>query len=179
MQGKGSRLDFTGKKVLCLCEGAAETDVMRILLEHDRLPFSKDDLIENRFIPRMSVKKVEEKYLSFSHAKPVVVLRIIDSKKEKFTLSKPYAGRFAVETIYTCPEIEILLILKNDDYEDYCKSKSKESPSAYCRRRYGYTKNKDSFADMITYEELIAAIVRYDSIKGDDRCNLYDLLVKN
>lgn len=177
MQGKGPKLEFAGKKILCLCEGAAETEVMYMLLENNRLPFCKEDLIENRFIPRISVKKVEEKYLSFSHSKPVMILRIIDSKNEKFSLSKPYHGRFAVETICTCPEIEILLILKNGDYDDYCKTKSKEKPSAYCSRRYGYTKNRDSFASMITCDELITAIKRYDSVKDDDGYNLNDLIV--
>ena len=170
-------LDLSGKYILCMAEGAAEQEAMEILLESNRLRFTSDDLIDKKILPRMSVSKLEEGYLSLQYSKPVVILRIIDSRKEKLRLSRQYQNRFEVITINTHPEIEMLLILKNGDYDDYCKTKSKEKPSEYCKRRYGYRKNVSVFRDSFTQEELIMAISKFDSMLGHNELSLKDLLI--
>lgn len=125
------RLDLTQKYILCLCEGTAELELMNLLLEENKLCFTKEDLIGRKLHSRQSVKKIEEDYLSFSFERPLMILRIIDSRNEQFNLSKAYRGRFEIVTICTRPEIEILLIIVNGDYEDYAKFKQSEKPSEY------------------------------------------------
>lgn len=176
MPHAGKQLDFSGKSILCLYEGAAERDVLSLLLENDLLLFSCEDLLTRKLVPRMAVRKIEEEYLSYSHKKPVVILRIIDSRNEKFLLRRVYQGRFEIITVCTCPEIEILLILKNGDYDDYCKTKSTEKPSAYCKRKYGYRKNKDVFRDFFSCDELVQAIRKYSSQNQNTGYTLDDLL---
>ena len=77
----------------------------------------------------------------------------------------------------TRPEIEMLLILKMDDYDDFCKVKSSEKPSSFCKRKYGYSKNKGKFGnEFLSCKELIEAIKKYDSIKSSEEYTLWDLI---
>lgn len=158
-------VSFSGKYVLCLAEGAAEREVMDMLLELDLLPFNREDLVGKKIQRRMSVSAVEEKFLSLSYKKTVVILRIIDSRKESFKLRRQYKDRFEVITVTTHPEIEILLILSKGDYKDYSKTKSREKPSAYCSRCYGYKKNQDAFSSYIMPNDLVEAIKKYSKMR--------------
>lgn len=45
--------------VACICEGTAEEVIMEILLEHDKLIFSRSQLIEERPIRCWDAKKFE------------------------------------------------------------------------------------------------------------------------
>lgn len=36
------------KRILCICEGAAEMDIMNMLLENNRLIFTNEELIDNK-----------------------------------------------------------------------------------------------------------------------------------
>lgn len=125
---------------------------------------------------RTSVRHVEENFLSLKYEKKVSIVRIIDSRNEKFRLRAEYRDRYnEIITINTRPEIEILLIIKNGDYDDYCKVRSQEKASSYCMRKYGYRKNRDRFMDFITPEELVDSIRSYRSMHSKE-CTLFSLL---
>ena len=132
-------LDFTGRYILLLAEGAAEREVIDTFLESGQLLFSRFDLVGKKVQDRTSVRHVEDNFLSLKYEKKVSIVRIIDSRNEKFRLRAEYRDRYnEIITINTRPEIEILLIIKNGDYDDYCKVRSQEKASSYCRRKYGY-----------------------------------------
>jgi|LGOV01.1.fsa_nt_gb hypothetical protein len=76
--------------IICLCEGSSEEGVMNMLLNNNKLVFSRDQLVRKKVHRRMSVRKVEDKFLNFDYGKTVVILRIIDSAREKFNLRKVY-----------------------------------------------------------------------------------------
>ncbi len=59
------------------------------------------------------------------------MLRIFDSRREKFKLSKTYA-----------PEIEMLIILNEGKYTDYKKSNKK--PSEFCKTELKYKNVKST-----------------------------------
>ena len=40
------------KYIACICEGSAEEAIMDILLDHDLLIFSREDLLEERVQPQ-------------------------------------------------------------------------------------------------------------------------------
>lgn len=89
------------KYILCLCEGNAEKEIIEKLLDHELLIFNNRNLIDRRVFKRMRVRAVEERFLGYAYEKEVVILRVIDSNKEKFNLSKPYKGRFDIINIIT------------------------------------------------------------------------------
>ena len=43
--------------IACVCEGGAETAIMDILLDNDLLIFNREQMIEERVLPRTSVKE--------------------------------------------------------------------------------------------------------------------------
>lgn len=154
--------------ILCICEGSSELVVINMLLDHDKLIFRRDQLVAGKPVRRESVSSIQDKYLNFSFHKPVYILRIIDSKSEGFKLKKLYRDRFddnCIVNVFTCPEIEILLIINNGDYDNYTNQyKSKMKPSDYCKEKYGIRHVKKSKTFQFYFQDvdmLITSIKTY------------------
>lgn len=114
--------------VLFICEGTAEKVVLNKLLDAGVLNIPQERIID---ITRVrSAKKIELNYFNVDYELPVKIVRLLDSLNEKFKSSKLYEGRYSVIDIHTRPEIEMLLILKEGEYEAWKKSNKK--PSDYC-----------------------------------------------
>ena len=74
----------------CICEGAAENAIMDILLDNNLMIFNRGEMIEEEVIRCREGKKFEEKYLRKGFKAKISVIRILDSRREKFKLSKDY-----------------------------------------------------------------------------------------
>ena len=122
--------------VACICEGSAEQAVMDLLLEEDKLIFNSDKLLDGEIIRCRDGKTFESKYLRKGFKDKITVLRILDSRREDFKLSKAYAGKIDVINIITAPEIEMLIILNENKYENF--KKSGEKPSIFCKTKLRY-----------------------------------------
>ncbi|MBQ7431876.1 MAG: hypothetical protein IJV50_00170 [Lachnospiraceae bacterium] len=118
--------------IACICEGGAETAIMDILLDHDLLLFNREQMIEERVLPRTSVREFERRYLRMAYDDKILILRVIDSRGEEFNLSKAYRCQVEVINVITAPESEILVIASQKKYEAYCRSGIKK-PSDYCK----------------------------------------------
>ena len=120
--------------VICICEGAAEETIMNLLLDHDCLCFTRDNLVGHSITRKRKASVIEREYLQRGYTKPVVILRILDSRSENFRLRPVYQERYPVYNIYTRPEIETLLIISEGAYDKYIRSKkSSLKPSLYCK----------------------------------------------
>jgi len=141
--------------VACICEGSAEQAIMELLLDDNKLIFEKEQLLEEEIIRIRGGKKFEERYLRKGFDKEITILRILDSRRENFKLSKAYVNKISVIDIITAPEIEMLVILNENKYNDFKKSKMK--PSEFCKTQLGFNNVK-----------------MYDFVKGyfDDRDKL-------
>lgn len=71
----------------CICEGSAENAIMDILLDHNLLIFSREEMIEEEIIRCREGKKFEEKYLRKGFMDKISVIRILDSRRENFKIS--------------------------------------------------------------------------------------------
>lgn len=168
--------------ILCLCEGTAEEDIMNWLLDENRLLFTRKDLIDKKFIRTRIVKKIEDIYLSLDYDKPIVIMRIIDSKKEKFNLGNLYKGRFEVMNIITNPEIEILMIVNRGDLHSYATKQTREKlkPSEYAAKHYRIKKIKQSgtMKDFFNndIDSLVHSIREHKSKKGKGHYTLADII---
>lgn len=168
------------KYLACICEGAAEKAIMELLLDADKLKFSWDDLLDGELIRCRSAKNFEEQYLRKGFTEKITVLRILDSRREQFNLSKAYEHKIEVINIITAPEIEMLVILNGGKYEDYKKSEEKK-PSDFCKRilRYPNVKSaafvKRYFANVDTLLSSIAEYKRVSNIPQGEY-SLSDLL---
>ena len=74
----------------CICEGSAEEAIIDILVDNDLLIFNREEMLEERVIRCRSAKRFEERYLRKGFEEQISVIRILDSRREKFRLSKAY-----------------------------------------------------------------------------------------
>ena len=158
------------KYVACICEGSAERAIIKLLLDNDKLIFTWDDLLEGEILRCRGAKKFEEQHLRKGFTDKITVLRILDSRRENFKLSKAYAGKIDVVNIITAPEIEMLVIFAEGQYNEYKKSGKK--PSIFCKENLKYSDVKNTlfveeyFSDM---DLLIAAIREYKRVSNIQR----------
>ena len=163
------------------CEGSAERAIMTLLLEHDKLKFNELDLFHGELIKERKAAEFEKKYLrSEIKDKELVIIRILDSKNEKFKLSKAYIDKFKIYNIYTHPEIERLVIINEKKDKEYLKVKTKIKASEFCKsnlkmkdiKKYNFIENY--FTDI---DNLIRVIKLYHKISpAPDHYDLSDLL---
>lgn len=163
----------------CICEGSAEAAIIDILLEHDRLVFTRKEMLEEQVLRCRDGKKFETRYLRKGFADRISVIRILDSRRENFKLSKAYENKVDVINVITAPEIEMLIIFHENQYNEFKKSQKK--PSEFCKEDLkmpdvkSYSFVKDYFSNP---EVLVAAIKKYHEMsripKGE--YTLLDLL---
>lgn len=99
------------------------------------------------------------------YAYKLSIIRILDSKKERFKLDKAYESKVDIINVVTAPEIEMLIIINENKYNEF--SRSRKSPSEFCKsnlkmhnvKKYSFI--LDYFADA---HNLLKAIIKYDSI---------------
>lgn len=89
----------------CICEGSAENAIMDILLDANLLIFSREEMLEEAVIRCREGKKFEQKYLRKGFNDKISVIRILDSRREKFKISKAYEHKIDVINVITAPEI--------------------------------------------------------------------------
>ena len=168
--------------IACICEGGAETEIMNILLDNNLLIFEREQLLEERLLPRTSVKEFEKRYLRLAYDQRILVLRVIDSRGEEFNLSKAYRCQVDLVNVITAPEIEMLIIASQKKYDEFCRSGIKK-PSEYCKSELKLKSVKspvfirDYFSDP---NFLISSIKEYHRVhkQKNGEASLFDLLKK-
>lgn len=163
----------------CICEGAAENAIIDILLDYNLLIFTREEMLEEEVIRCRDGKHFEEKYLRKGFLDKISVIRILDSQRENFKLSKAYKYKVDVINVITALEIEMLIIFNEDKYREFKKSGKK--PSDFCRENLKMTSVK-SYRFVKNYfsdpEILLSAIKKYHEMskirKGE--YTLLDLL---
>ena len=175
-------------KYLLMCEGPNELEIIRILLEHDKLIFRSDDLLN--LVPyhaRQIASSGAVKAALNLYTGEVVVLRIGDKLGEALKIPPQYKERITdVRKYCTKPELEMLLIITEGLEDEFEKIKSKRLPKDFSKEhiQYGRKRYDNSMAFFRTYygdrvDELTEAIRRYKKIKGKhqkDELYLADLL---
>jgi hypothetical protein len=173
-------MDLSGY-IACICEGSAEQAIMELLLDNNKLIFPREKLLEEEIIRQRSGEKFETRYLRKNFNKKITVLRILDSRKENFKLSKAYVDKVSVIDVITAPEIEMLIILNENKYNEFHKVKSKMKPSEFCKTVLNFSSVK-SYEFVKSYfsdtDKLIESIRKYRKVsnipKGEN--TLFDLL---
>lgn len=154
-----------GAYIACICEGSAEQAIIDNLLDNHLLIFERDQIIDEDVLRCRDAKTFEARYLRKGFSESISVIRILDSRRENFKLSKAYEHKVDVINVITAPEIEMLIILNEDKYKEFKKSGKK--PSDFCKqdlkmkdvKSYQFVKEYFSNTDI-----LIAAIKKYTEI---------------
>lgn len=146
----------------CICEGSAEAAIMDILVDNDLLIFTREEMLDESVIRCRNAKRFEERYLRKGFENQISIIRILDSRREEFRLSKAYVHKIDVINVITAPEIEMLIIHNEGAYERFKRSGKK--PSDFCKvdlkmhdvKSYDFV--KDYFSNP---ETLVRAIKEY------------------
>ena len=175
-------------KYLIMCEGPNELEIIRMLLEHDKLIFTEDDLLN--LVPyharQIASNPTVKAALNLYHGE-VKVLRIGDKLNDELKIPKEYKGKIkGIEKYCTKPELEMLLIISENRNLDFEKVKSKISPKTFSKENIVYNRtryNNSTEFYRIYYGEridlLVDTIKRYKQLKGkhrNDELYLADLL---
>ena len=154
----------------CICEGTAEQVRMDLLLDNNKLIFSRNELLEHEVLRCRTGKNFEEQYLRKGFTEQITVFRILDSRRENFKLSKAYQNKVKIINVITAPEIEMLVILNEGKYADYKKSGKK--PSEYCKSDLKYHDVKSATFVRSYFNDidiLIRAIIEYKRVSNIQR----------
>ena len=155
------------KYIACLCEGTAAEVIINILLDNDKLIFNRSQLIEETPLRCRDAKTFETRHLRKGFTDQISIIRILDSRREKFNLSKAYQHKIDVINVITAPEIEMLVILAENKYTEYKSSHKK--PSDFCTQnlQYRHVKSRDFVQDYFQdADKLIAAIREYKRVSN-------------
>ena len=175
-------------KYLIMCEGPNELEIIRLLLEHEQLIITEDDLLN--LIPyhakQIGNNAAVKAALNLYHG-DVHVLRIGDKLNDELKIPREYKGKIKdIKKYCTKPELEMLLILSENKDSDFEKVKSRISPKTFSKEnviynRIRYNNNtvfyRDYYGERI--DLLVDSIKRYKQFKGKhkkDELYLADLL---
>lgn len=169
------------KLIACIVEGTAERVIINKLLDDDRLVFSRKDLLDQELLKCRGARQFEDRYLGKSFKSKISVYRILDSRTEEFKLRKIYTNKVDVINVITAPEIEILVIIKENRHADFLKHKSKLKPSEYCKQilKLSNVKSKEFLEEYFSdLEELVHVIKEYKRLHRvqNNECCIADIL---
>ena len=131
-------------KLLIMCEGPNEREIIRILLENDMLVFSEDDLLGLTPYHARQIKTSAQVRTELNiYPGQVTILRVGDKQKDNLTIAAEYQEKIiSVEKYCTKPELEILLIIAEGLTKEYEKIKSSTKPKEFTKKNIKYGKRK-------------------------------------
>lgn len=162
-------------KYLIMCEGPNELEIIKILLRHNCLKFTEDDLLGLVPYHARQIKSsgIVQTALNM-YPGEVTVLRIGDKLNEKLQIPKEYQQKIiGVEKYCTKPELEMLLIISEGLTKEFEKVKSKEKAKTFAKKhvkcgRRTYKNDTSFYAEY--YDDnpnlLVQSIREYRHIKG-------------
>lgn len=162
-------------KLLIMCEGPNEKEVIDILLENDKLKFTADDLLGLVPYHARQIKSSGQVKVNLNlYDGEVKVLRIGDNQNEKLVIPSEYRDKIvSVEKYCTKPELEMLLILSEEKFDEYDKQKSTVKPKTFAKQnikcgRKKYDNSTKFYRDYYGEDpdSLVAAIKEYKREKA-------------
>lgn len=129
-------------KYLIMCEGPNEKKVMDILLEHNKLIVTADDLIGREVYHARQIKTspVVKTQLSM-YVGEVEIWRVGDKQSDTLFIPTEMKKQIKKITKYcTLPELEVLLIISESKYKEYEKTKAQKHPKQFAKENISFHK---------------------------------------
>ena len=132
------------EKLLIMCEGPSEREIINILLRHNCLKFSEDDLLGLTPYHARQIKTSAQVRTELNiYPGKVRILRIGDKLSDKLIIPADYKEKItSVEKYCTKPELEMLFILAENLEKSYEKVKSKTKPKDFAKKYISIGKRK-------------------------------------
>lgn len=132
------------EKLLIMCEGPNEREIINILLSHGCLKFTEDDLLGLTPYHARQIKTSAQVRTELNiYPGEVKILRIGDKQSDKLVIPAEYKEKItSVEKYCTKPELEMLFLLAEGLEKDYEKVKSTTKPKDYAKEHISIGKKK-------------------------------------
>ena len=162
--------------VIFSCEGTAEEVVIGTLIQSDSLIVPAKHIVDDPilFTPYTRLRKASDianRFFRESYegdgASGLLVVRIVDSRSGKFTLPKRWENVCEVRSLYTRPEIEMLVIHAEGAYGEWQRASRRNKtlkPNEFCKGtlKLADIKEKTFLQEYWTGDKLVKAIREYD-----------------
>lgn len=166
-----------------VCEGTSESDIIDWIQDENRF-FSNNINFDYKYSRSTSgKKKLLNKISSTDTGGKVAILYVHDSKRENFFGKNNQIYNIPVINVLTCPEIEMLLILKEPKLKNpWFRNTNKKKPSEFCSEYYKTNVKKSLFLvnQFYSFEELLKTCKEYKRIhkgtKNQNDLTLYDII---
>lgn len=176
--------------VLFSCEGKAECVIIERLVEDDCLVVAKDHVVKDPngrpFTTIRKAKRLEQtSFIGPNYEGGLLIARIVDVNPGAFRLSKLVAQTTKVLDFVTRPEIEALVLVREnawDAFEKRSKSERKLNASDWCIQhlKMGDVKDEGFLKEYWHDSEVLCRTIRsYNSLLGghkNDQLGLIDVL---
>ena len=132
------------EKLLIMCEGPNEKEIVNILLANNCLKFTEDDLLGLTPYHARQIKTSASVRTELNiYPGKVKILRIGDKTSDKLIIPADYKDKIiSVEKYCTKPELEMLFILAENLESNYEKVKSKTKPKDFAKKYISIGKKK-------------------------------------
>lgn len=161
-------------KYLIMCEGPNELEIIKMLLEHDKLVFKEDDLLN--LVPyhaRQIGNNAAVKTALNLYYGEIVIIRIGDKLNDELKIPKEYKEKIKdIKKYCTKPELEMLLIISENMESKFEKVKSKKTPKTFSKENVVYNENRyDNSTEFYRFyygdriDLLVNAIKKYKQLK--------------
>lgn len=155
-------------KILIMCEGSNELKVINMLLDADKLRFTRDDILDMRPFHARQLTSPQLKPALDSYHGPIEAYWIGDKMTDNLKDQKYYLNIVSVRKYCTLPELEMLLIIAEGLFDDYEKVKSKQKPKEFCKNNSSFNRKRHNtsteFYDNYFFghiDLLVGAIIEY------------------
>ncbi len=123
-------------KYLIMCEGPNERQIIDILLDNNLLVFDRDDLLG--LVPyharQINSSGQVKTVLNMYPGNDIIILRIGDKQSEVLRIPGIYKQKINnVRKVCTKPELEVLLIIAEELWQEYHKVKSRISAKEFAK----------------------------------------------
>ena len=124
------------EKLLIMCEGPNEKEIIKILLENDLQKFTEDDLLGLTPYHARQIKTSGQVKTELNiYPGQVRILRIGDKQSDKLVIPSEYKDKIlSVDKYCTKPELEMLFILAENLEQDFEKLKSSMKAKTYAKK---------------------------------------------
>ncbi len=132
------------EKLLIMCEGPNEKEIINILLKNNCLKFTEDDLLGLTPYHARQIKTSAQVRTELNiYPGKVKILRIGDKQSDKLIIPAEYKDKvISVEKYCTKPELEMLFIIAEGLEKDYEKVKATVKPKDFTKEHISYGRRK-------------------------------------
>jgi hypothetical protein len=160
-----------------MCEGPNELAVINLLLDNDKLTFTRDDLLDMRPFHARQLDSTQLKPALDAYHGDLAIYRVGDKLSDKLKIPKELLPKIvSQEKFCTKPELEMLFIIAENLVSAFEKVKSAQKPKNFCKQNIVFNHKKydnstqfycEYFGDRI--DLLVNAITEYYRTHGKHR----------